>query len=575
MSNAVVLNELNRQMRMEQVRDGFQDQRDKAFKYVNNRRHRGSGAKGAQRKTQDYSGVAADAYRDWVDGMLGWGVNESSQWQRAAIIDRRFRDSDPVQRYLDEFAEQMTFEMQAGNFYEAHPEQLQDGGSCGTAVMLTEESRDLNHCVHRVPHPDDYWIAENEDHVVDTYHERITMTARQALLRFGRPGDTLHKEVKKWAEDGKGSLWECDFLTCICPATEPAIFSNGRMTPKKFAAVTILYAMHAGDGTNTEAILSQAPGDRLVRVEGFDYFPPTVWRFRRNSDEVYGFSPAMDVMSVIEAAQQHAFNLMNMGNFAAKPMIAIPSEGLDEFSYMPGAKNSYGSEHRLAQTIPIAGEYPVAADREEKIHELIRKRYGYYVWNAVLAFQQKKERVQATEVIEVRADQARLLTGQFNNYWRGGIRPTWDNVAYIAARAGRMPAPPNELMEMRGKDIIIPVFVGPLATVQIQAMKLSGVRQGLGMLSEVGQIVGQHIGPEEAAKLYARIRLPDLAEYICDHSGFPQKLMNDDETTEAIIAAREQRAAAAEEAKIARELAAASGQLGKEPGEHSLLMSAA
>lgn len=576
MSREIVLNSLMRQMELELARSGFEDSVETSWKYVNPRRHR-MGTKGAKRKTKMYDGVAQDAFWTWVDGMRGWAISDSLNWQRAAIADRRFRDRDAVQRYLDEYTEQMSWEFGEGNFYDAIPEQIQDGGSGGTAVMLTEESRDMSKCVHRVPHPADYWVAENDEGEVDVYHELITMTARKAIQKFGKPGDTLHPMIRTWAKDPKMSLWECDFLTCICPADDSAIYErNVTVGRKPWAVATILYAVRSGEGNNTtyQQELDKSPSDRLIRLQGMDYFPATVWRFRRNSDEQYGFSPAMDVMTAIEAAQQLAMNLLDMANFAARPMMAVPEEGRKGFSRLPGSTFDYISPDRLPKAIEYSREYPVGVDREDKIHDLIRSRYGYHVWNMMRVYQQKRERIQATDIIEGRADQARLLVGQMDNFWRGGAKPTYNNVARIAARAGRLPPAPNELQEVMGRDLVIPTFVGPLRQLQILTTKLSGLQSGLDLLGRIAEIVGRHIGPEEAAKIYARVKLPDLAEYVCDHSGFPQSLMNDDETTAAIIQAREQRAAALQEAKVAQSLAAASGQLGKEPGANSLLQRA-
>jgi len=576
MLGKVVLNQLSRHLEMEQVRDGHAPLMQAAFDYVNPRRYdmTNSHRKGAQRRTKMYDGVAQDAFFSWVDGMLGWGVNEGLDWHKAAIPDLRYRDVDSVQRWLQKYTEQMEWEIRAGNFYESMPEQLQDGGSGGTAVMLTEESHDLSRSIHRVPHPGAYWIAENDEHVVDVYHEMETLTARKALKKFSKPGDTLHPLVKKWAADAKMSLWECDFLTCICPADDAAIFdSNHTLGNAPWAIVTILHGMSAGAGASGSDRLESNSDTklRLVRLDGMDYFPATVWRFRRNSDEVYGFSPAMDVMSMIEALQQHAFNLMHMGNIAARPMIAVPDEKKPSFKYLPGERVGYASEKRLPVVIETAREYPVAVDRENKMQDMVRRRYGYGVWNVMEAFRAKRERNQVGEIREARADQARLLGGQFNNFWRGGVRPTYDNIAHIAARAGRMPPAPNELQELRGKDVVVPVFVGPLSQLQIESTKLGGVRQGMALLSELAETLGRHVGPEMANQVYARVNVPDLTEYICDNTAFPQEVMNDDVTTKAIIQAHQDRIERQEQAKEAQQLAAASGQLGKQPGPDSLL----
>ncbi len=546
-----------------------------AFDYVNPRRYdmAGTATKGAKRKTKMYDGVAQDAFWDWVNGVLGWGVSESLIWQRAAISEKGLRDSDAVQYWLDEATEQMSWEFTTGNFYDCFPEQVQDGGSGGTAVMITEEAMDLSCSVHRVPHPGAYWIAEDAEGRPNVYHERLPLTARQAFGRFNNPTDTLHPTIRKWAKDPSACLSECQFMQCICPADDPAIFTQ-RMTQKRWAIVTYLESMTGSMGHVPESVI-QSDSDRLVRVEGLDFFSPTVWRFRKNSDEPYGYSPAFDVMTMIEAAQQHGFNLMNMGNRAADPVTWNPEELRGHVSYLPGAKNYYGNEKRIGVTMPTAGEYPVAVDRENKVHELIRKRYGWHVWNAILGFQLKKERVQAAEVEAARSDQARLLTGQMNNLWRCGVRPTYDNVFYIASRAGRMPDPPAELQDKRGKDIIVPVFVGPLSQIQIYATKLGGVQQGLRLLADIAEVVGRHVGSETAAQIYDRVKLPDLSEYVCDYSGFPQHLMRTDEEVEQVIVSREQRQRANEAAEQAQRIAAASAQLGKEPGRNSLLMAGA
>lgn len=573
MSNDTIIASLmTRQYRMEEIRAGYDGQTQKAFDYVNPRRYdmQGTYTKGAQRRTKMYDGTAQEAYSDWVDGMLGWGVSESLQWQRAAMARRQFRDNDAVQRYLDEYTEQMEWEFRASNFYDVEPEWLQDAGSGGTGTILTEESKDLGRAVHRVPHPGMVWIGEDGEGNVNTYHEKITLTARQVRDKYSRPRDRLHPTITKWAADPAASLWDVQLLQCICPADDPAIFPQ-RLTPKRYAIVTLLWELHGGTGVPSQDLLVQNAGDRLIRVQGIDYFPATVWRFRKNSDELYGYSPAMDILTVIETAQQHAYNLLTLSNLAADPMMNVPDEGRLEFTRLPGSNFYYRSEQRVASAVEMTRDYPVALDREEKIHNLIRKRYGWHVWNAVLGLQGKRERVQATEVLEVRSDQARLLTGQFNNFWRSGIKPVWNNTARLADRGGRLPDPPSVLDELQGADAIDVDFIGPLSAIQIYSSKLGGLQQAMRLLAEVGEVVGRHIGPEEAAQLYARVNLPDLAEYVCDHGGMPQRLMRSDDEVAEIIGARQRRLAAAEEARTARELAAAGAQLGKPVAENSLL----
>lgn len=580
MSRELVANLFSAHDRRIEIRDGYEDLQQKACDFVNPRRYdlAGTRTKGAQRLTKMYDGTAQDAFHDWVAGMLGWGVSEAAeQWHKAAIPLRRYRDMDSAQRYCQDYTEQMGWEFSNSNFYDCNPEYLQDAGSIGTGTINTDESADLQSAEHRVCHPGRIWIAEGargKRRSVDTVDELITMTAREVLQTYNKEGDRVPEIVRKWAKDAASALSEVDLLQTVLPGNDPSIFDR-RYTWKKWAIVTVLYAVHGRGAVTSEQINSATSGDRLIRVQGIDYFPYTVWRFRKNSDEVYGYSPAMDVMCAIEAAQNLGYNLQNLANLASSPMLNAPEEMRTEFSRLPGSTNWYGGENRRVEAVKLGGEYPIGVDREDRIHDLIRKRYGYHVWNAVLGLQAKKERVQATEVLEVRADQARLIVGQFDNFWRQGIEPVYDNVAFIAGRAGRLPEPPAELQDAAGSDIVKVKFVGPLRMLQAYATKISAVQAAMAFLNDLATAVGRHVSAQMAAQVYARIKLPDLAEYICDQTDFPQSIMRSDEEVEAMIEGIDQRTLAAEQAKNAREIAAAAGALGKPVDRTSLLTGAA
>lgn len=573
---------LSAQSRMEEVRMGFESSMQAAFNWVNPRRYdmNGTATKGAIRKTKMYDGVAQDAFLTWVEGIQGWFVGQSLDWQRASIgvipgipwrQAREIREDDSVQEYLQDYTEAMRFEINSSTFYDIENEWLQDLGSAGTGVIITEESQDMSHSVLRVPHPGRYWIDWNCDYKIDAYHEKVTMTARQCWQKYRKPGDTLHPTIEKWAKDPDSAGWEVTLIQCIRPSTD-AIFDR-RVNWSPYVLVTLVDQLHGGTSTTTDTLI-QSPGERLIRVEPLSRFTPTVCRLRTNSDELYGYSQAMDIMSVIEAVQQHGYNLINMGNHAADPMWAVPEEKRTQFSKLPGSRFGYGSEKRIPIPMYQGGEYPIAIDREDKLHALIRSRYGYPLWNMMPMFQAKKERVQATEISEARVDQARLLSGQTGNLWKQGITPMYDAIAGIAGEAGRLPEPPAILQDLAGRDVIVVRPMGTLAQLQEFAANVSGLQQGLRFLSEIAEITGRHVSPKMAAQLYHRVNLPDLAEFALDATGFPQRLMRSDEDVAQRVAVDEQMERAAAEAQNAQRIAAAAAQLGKPVDESSLMAGA-
>jgi len=576
---------LTAQGRLEEVRDGFEAAMQDAFNWVNPRRYdmSGSATKGARRKTKMYDGVAQDAFLTWRDGIIGWFVGPAVAstgpgWHKAGLGNlpklrfaeaARLRKSDAVKAYLQDYTDQMRWETEAAHFYDHEAEWLQDLGSGGTGVLIPSESRDLSRAVLRVPHPARYWIDQNEDFEIDVYHEELTLTARQCLAKYGRESDTLHPTIVKWAKDANSSNWEVTLLQCVRRSDDPIFESRVHWSP--YVIITLVSDMTGGPGTHTSDTIIQANGERLVRIEPLSWFSPVVTRMRRNSDELYGYSQAMDILSVIEAAQQHAFNLLDMGNFAARPMMNVPEEGRTSFSRLPGARFYYGSEKRVAATVPMGGEYPIAIDREDKLHALIRARYGYGLWQMMPMYQAKRERNQAYEIGEARVDQARLMVSQTGNLWSGGFVPAYNGIARIAGRAGRLPEPPAIMQDLAGQDVIIIDPIGPLSQLQEWAATVSPVQQGMRFLADIGEVVGRHISPRMAAQLYHRVNLPDLAEFALDTSGFPRRLMRSDEEVAARMAQDERNEEAQQQAINAQKLAAAAAQMGKPVDESSVL----
>lgn len=569
---------------MEEVRFGFEDAMQTCYDYVNPRRYdmTGTATKGAKRKTKMYDGVAQDAFLTWRDGIIGWFVGPAVTstgpgWHKAALghikgLDfdrmRSLRDDDSVKLWLQNYTDQMRYEFDTSTFYEIEGEWLQDMGSGGMAVALPEESADLSHTVIRVPHPARWWIDQNRDFAYDVYHEKITLTARQCLQKYNKPGDTLAQTVKDWARDAEQANNEITLVQCVRPAGD-AIFPR-RLKWSKFVLVTYIDSMVSGSGTSPDTAF-RASSDRLVRIEALNSFTPVITPLRRNSDELYGYSPAMDVLTVIEAAQQHAYNLLNLGNLAANPMMAVPEEGRTSFSRLPKSNYYYGSEKRIPSVIPTAPEYPVAIDRENKLHALIYARYGYDLWRMMSMYQQKRERNQAYEVSEARVDQARLMVSQTGGIWKLGIVPIYNALARIAAEAGRMPEAPAVLQDAVGQDVVLVDPIGPLAQLQELAATVSPLQQGLRFLADIGEVVGRHISPRMAAQLYHRVNLPDLAEFALDKTGFPRRLMRSDDEVAALMQQDQQNEEAAQQAINAQKMAAATAQLGKPIEGNSLL----
>lgn len=538
----ITANFVARQKEMETDRQQYEDLMQDASDWVNPRRQDWTGAsRGQYRQSKMYSAVAQDAMLTWVDGVLGWGISEAMPWFETRLNVRKARESPALRRYCQEYNEQMMFEFGESNFYEVFPEGLRDGASVGNATMVTLD--DDGTAMDLVCHPRQIWILLDFWGRVIAVHRKFTMTAGQARIFFKGQDDRLSKNLIKDAQDPAQDHNEYEFLHCVCKNDDEAIF-EAKQTFKPWASVYIECGPILPGSTPQRGNAAQ-----MVRLKGFDFNPYTVWLFRRNSDEANGYSPAMDVMVEIYKSQQFGKDLLLASHLSVDPAFMIPEDLRNEYSLLPHGRNFYRDPKKVISPIFQGLNFPIGLDRENACNELIRGRYGYTFWKGLnmMASQKGKERVTATQIMEWQSETAVLLVSQVGNLYRDFVTPIWDKKAAIAQRAGRLPDPPGQLDEYQGKNVIKPRFIGPLAQAQEQLFRMRGIKTGLNMILPLEQT-----HPE----MGDRVNWSETGEDILVSSGFPQRLMFDDDEVQQIQQSRQQ----AIERKEQMEQAAAAAQ---------------
>ncbi|GAG26633.1 unnamed protein product, partial [marine sediment metagenome] len=236
----------------------------------------------------------------WRDGMQGFMVSKSLRWFKSEMSDYRLNDIDEVRIFLQEYDEAMYAAYARSNFYSVLNEWFNDAGSVGTASLYTEEDIKGGTTVHIPIHLREVFIAESKHQVVDVLFRKFFFTARQALQMFDK--DKLTSDVISNATNHPEKTHE--FIHAVFPNDERQ-FGSISSTNKKYKSVYLQTKGSGGDNQpnqTSESIINAngQPVDGIVKEGGYDIFPYAVWRFRKNSDEVYGYSPAMDVMVTIE-----------------------------------------------------------------------------------------------------------------------------------------------------------------------------------------------------------------------------------------------------------------------------------
>ncbi len=514
MANDILL----RLKQMEQVKEDYLGLWEYIGRYVNSRREliRESqkwDKKGQYRGKKSYSGVANAALNIWVDGMQGFMVAQNLTWFKSAMSDWRLNEIDEVRIYLQKYDKAMYAAFARSNFYAILGEWIRDAGSIGTAVLYTEEDITKGTEVHIPIHPREAYISENKFGEVDTLFRKFMLTARQAVQKFGT--EKLSPDILSNSEKHPEKIHE--FIHAVFPNDEP-MFGKLTSTNKKFKSVYVETSNKATpDGNET-----------ILKEGGFDIFPYSVWRYRKNSDEIYGYSPAAEAMAEVLSLNQIGKTLLQAAQISVAPALNVPEHMRGHTRILPDGLNYFEKASDIISPINTGITFPIGVDREDKMERLIEDKYRVEFF---LILARSEREMTATEIMERQSEKAVLMGPQASRFVSEGLSKVFNIVSDIEDRARRLPDDIPQVLLDSNSSIDIQ-FTGPLFQAQKRMFALQPIRAGLTEMERV-TVLYPH-APD-------RINEKKLSEKILDSTDFPQDLMNSDEEVEAI---REERAQA-------------------------------
>jgi len=465
--------------------------------------------RGKARGKSSYSGVPNSALSVWVDGMQGHLVSQSLNWFKNITSSPALNRVDEVQAYLQQYDEAMYGEYNRSNYYSVLGEWFRDAGSIGTATLFTEEDIGRGVAVHIPIHPREIFISEDKYGKVDTVFRKFFLTAKQAVDKFGE--NNLSKDIIDNSKEHPEKKHE--FIHAVFP-------NKDRM----FGSLLAIHKPYASVYIQAEANKDGKP-DNVIRRSGFDINPYAVWRFRKNSDEIYGYSPAADAMVSIKKIHQMSKTLLEAAHRAVKPVLNIPEHMRGNTRMTPDGHNYYERGGDIIKPVHTGVNYPIAIDREEKVQRIIEDAYRVEFF---LILARAEREMTATEIMERAAEKAVLLGPQQDRLYGEGLVPANENVHEIADKAGRLPEPPqilidaNEDAKMRGLPPIRLTLqlIGPLAQARRRQMEMQPIKTGLNEIAQASTIF---------PKVLDKIDPDKLAERILDSTNFPQDVLRTDE----------------------------------------------
>jgi hypothetical protein len=473
--------------------------------------------KGRKRGTECWCGIGNRALNIWVDGIQGFLASQTLVWARAMIP--MFRGVDEVNAYLQNYDAAMLDAFRRSNFYSTFGDILRDGGSIGTATNFIEEDLVNKRSVHTAIHPGQIFISENQFGQVDTVHRKFKLTARQALKKFGK--EKLSRGLLDAAD--KQPNQEFDFLHAVYPNNERVIGHLGSSN-KKFRSIYI--QVSSNPNQYSESAQDDGNRTRLVRDSGYDFMPYCVWRFRKNSDEIYGYSPAADAIIEMEASNALNKTKIQAAQMSVEPPYNVPEEMRGHTRILPKGMNYYKDPRRIVTPLVTGINYPVGIEEAERLQFLIEDKFRVKFF---LLLEGAEREMTATEIIERQSEQASLMGPQVDRLINEMLSPIYNLVSEIESRAGRLPEPPPILEDLEELDV---EFIGPLAQAQKRLFESQPI---VNTMNAIAPLIAMK--PEVLDKF----DLDGSAEDVAEAFAFPQKRILSDA---AVAQIRQQRASA-------------------------------
>jgi hypothetical protein len=419
----------SRQSKLETDKSNFNDRLQDVADYVSPHRDDilGNLVKGEQRGRKIFDGTAVSAAVLATDGIHGYHVSPAFAWFKYTMNRKNVNKIVEVREWLDETEHNMYMALNRSNFYSEMWSFIYDGFTMGTSSIYPEEDLAEDRVVFETIHPGEMFIAENKYGEIDVMHRKRKLTARKMVQMFGE--DALPAKIKNIYKEQPFS--EHEVIHAVYPREE----FDTRMKDvknKRFASVWLI-----------------KEENKIARVSGFDDFPYHTWRYMKTGKDVFGVSPAILAMSDIKMINIMGKTLAGAAHLAVDPAYNVPSYLQGQVRIQPRGFN-YTKNGDSITPVNTGSNYPVGVDREERKQAQIKERFHVDTFLLLTQLAGRGDRT-AFEVSEMMAEKAAVLgaeLGPFNKQ----IDSVLDHLFNIETDAGRMPAPPDILVEMAAND---------------------------------------------------------------------------------------------------------------------------
>lgn len=465
---------------------------------------------GEKRTSEIFDSTASTALNRFgaiLDSLL---TPRNQTWHKIMADEPALNKSRDVRLYFEE-VNRLLFKYRyspRANYASQNYQNYKSLGAYGTGCMFVDEFVREPGTRYKNVHLSQILFGENFQGIIDDGMRYYPMTARQAHQKWGNGlPEPILAALKSNPEQ------EFFFIHCTKPR-DLSEYDPERLDYKGMPYVSYYVSM---------------TGNKLLSEGGFNSFPYAISRYEMGDNEIYGRSPAMEVLPAVKTLNEQKKTLLKQGHRALDPVLLTHDDGIiDGFSLAPGAMNAGGvsaSGQPLVHALPV-GRIDVGEKMMDDERRVINDAFLINIFQ-ILA---ETPEMTATEVLERTREKGILLSPTVGRQQSEYLGPKIEREIDILSRQGVLPPMPAELLEARGQYNI--VYDSPLSRAQ-RAEEAAGVSRTIEAAIAVST---QTQDPSVLDHFNFDVIVPQLA----DINGVPESWLNDPKTIKAIRAARQQ-----------------------------------
>lgn len=449
------------------------------------------GSKNTEEIFDSTAALALGRFAAILDSLL---TPRNSTWHRIIGDTPEVNKNRQARLWFDE-VNRLLFKFRyapSANFSSQNQMNFKSLGAFGSAALFIDDLADPRERGLRYKNCNlgEIYFIENHQGIIDTVVRHFMLTARQAVQKWGQ-ANLSDNVLAALAENENQEFF---FIHCVKP--------RGDIEPERLDFRGMPFVSYYVDHS----------GRKLIEENGYNTFPYAPSRYEQAPGEVYGRSPAMDVLPAIKTLNEQKKTILKQGHRTVDPVLLMHDDGvLDSFSLRPGAMNAGGVSKDgkpLVHSLPI-GRVDIGKDLMDDERAVINDSF------LVTLFQLLTDTptMTATEVMERTREKGILLAPTLGRQQSERLGPQIERELDILSRQGLLPPMPPVLEEAGAQFKI--EYDSPLSRAQ-RAEEASGL---LRTVESTLGVVNVTQDPEPLDHFNWDVIVPEIA----DINGVPVK----------------------------------------------------